>query len=185
MTENDVLDAHVAGFDAGQRAGYELAGGDLAARLIAMGPELAALSVRYEGDRWNEATIASWARDAVGVLRQLVEVIGGQDHPDADVIASVVAERARQDAKWGAPHDPARGDGTGEQYEPRARHAKLRTDAHAAAGRLTWMDILAEEVAEAFAESDPVRLRAELVQVAAVAVKWVRVLDSRQGRVRK
>ena len=36
-----------------------------------------------------------------------------------------------------------------------------------------------EEVAEAFAEADVRRLRAELVQCAAVAVKWVEAIDRR------
>ena len=34
-----------------------------------------------------------------------------------------------------------------------------------------------EEVAEAFEEHDPARLRSELVQVAAVAVAWVEKID--------
>ncbi len=142
MTENDVLDAHVAGFDAGQRAGYELAGGDLAARLIAMGPELAALSVRYEGDRWNEVTIASWARDAVGALRRVVEVIGGPKHPDADVIASVIAERARQDAKWGVPTDLP--DGTGPDEHPLLLHGPDNVGLFPGPFRVSAASLLAE-----------------------------------------
>ncbi|WP_217183393.1 hypothetical protein [Streptomyces sp. AC495_CC817] len=42
----------------------------------------------------------------------------------------------------------------------------------------TWWHILREEVFEAAAESDPAALRAELVQVAAVAVKMIDALDS-------
>lgn len=49
------------------------------------------------------------------------------------------------------------------------------------AGRGTWRDILAEEFNEALAESDPDRLRAELVQVAAVAVNWVEAIDRREA----
>lgn len=47
--------------------------------------------------------------------------------------------------------------------------ARLRT--------LTWRDILMEEVAEALAEEDPRRLRAELVQVGAVVASWVEKID--------
>jgi hypothetical protein len=47
----------------------------------------------------------------------------------------------------------------------------------AAHGEVTWLDILLEEVAEAFAESDLVKLRTELIQVAAVAVRWVEAID--------
>jgi hypothetical protein len=49
-------------------------------------------------------------------------------------------------------------------------------------GYLDWLHILREEVAEAFAESDPAKLRAELVQVAAVAVNWVEAIDRRAAR---
>jgi hypothetical protein len=41
--------------------------------------------------------------------------------------------------------------------------------------------VLDEEVWEAFAESDPAKLRAELVQVAAVAFRWIEALDARKG----
>ena len=35
------------------------------------------------------------------------------------------------------------------------------------------------ELSEALAETDPTRLRAELLQVAAVAVRWVTAIDER------
>ena len=46
-----------------------------------------------------------------------------------------------------------------------------------ASGRGSWRHILREEFHEALNESDPVLLRAELVQVAAVAVKWIDAID--------
>jgi hypothetical protein len=48
-------------------------------------------------------------------------------------------------------------------------------------GTITWEHILTEEWAEAIAEDDPVALRAELIQVIAVAVKWVEAIDRRAG----
>ena len=167
-----------AAFDQGHCMAYNLAGGDLGARMIAVGPELSALLVDYQRHRWLPS-VSVWAARAEKVLTGIVEeIVRSYPHPDTDVIASVALERARQDAKWGEPTD--RPDGTGGPRRERAADAaKNRTDAHAAAGSLTWQHILAEEVAEAFAESDPVALRAELVQVAAVAVKWVRMIDSR------
>lgn len=167
-----------AAFDQGHRMAYNLGGGDLGARMIAAGPDLSELLAEYERVRWSPSA-SVWAARAEKVLRGLVrEISGDHPHPDADVMASVVLERARQDAKWGEPTD--RPDGTGGARRVRAaENAKNRTDAHAADGSLTWEHILAEEVAEAFAETDPVALRAELVQVAAVAVKWVRMLDAR------
>lgn len=91
-------------------------------------------------------------------------------------LANVAAERTRQDAKWGEQNHP---DGTGEMYARDAENARFRCQRAAAKGEVTWQHILDEEVAEAYAESDPVKLRAELVQVAAVAVAWVDAIDRR------
>ena len=93
------------------------------------------------------------------------------------VLADVAAERAAQDATWGFREHP---DGTGPEYAAEADRAK-RAVADAGGG-LTWRHILHEEVLEAFAEDDPERLRAELIQVAAVAVKWAQALDLRARR---
>jgi hypothetical protein len=92
------------------------------------------------------------------------------------VLGEVATERARQDAKWGEQNHR---DGTGCQYVERAEYERIRTNNAAADGTLTWRHILAEEVYEAFAEADPARLRAELVQVAAVAIAWAEALDRR------
>ncbi|MBO4273384.1 hypothetical protein [Microbispora triticiradicis] len=92
------------------------------------------------------------------------------------VLSDVAAERAAQDAMWGV-QDHA--DGTGPGYGPEADLAKRAVTDAAAEGRLTWRHILHEEVLEAFAEDDADRLRDELIQVAAVAVKWVQDLDRR------
>ncbi|MCK2219089.1 hypothetical protein MF672_035630 [Actinomadura sp. ATCC 31491] len=95
----------------------------------------------------------------------------------AVVLADVAAERAAQDARFGMQELP---DGTGgDGVAVRRDSARDETDAAAREGGLTWRHILAEEVLEAFAETDPARLRAELVQVAAVAVKWAQALDRR------
>lgn len=106
-------------------------------------------------------------------------------------LAEVADERVRQDAKWGEQNHP---DGTGtnwvDQIRPafgwngsEAEHAaKLaRVDCQRAArrGDVTWLRILREEVAEAFAETEPAALRAELIQVAAVAVAWAEAIDRR------
>lgn len=52
-------------------------------------------------------------------------------------------------------------------------------DRAAASGVLAWRDVLLEEVHEALAESDQDRLRAELLQVAAVCAAWISDIDSR------
>ncbi len=70
------------------------------------------------------------------------------------VIAEVIAERKRQDAKWGAD--------------------RMLPDSE-------WLTILAEEfgeVARAMQESTPVE--EEIVQVAAVAVAWMECVARRK-----
>jgi len=89
----------------------------------------------------------------------------------------VFYERGAQDARWGEQNHP---DGTGLPTDKAsANFARLITDTNAKEGRLTFRDILHEEVAEAFAETEPNKLRAELIQVAAVAVAWVEAIDRR------
>lgn len=94
----------------------------------------------------------------------------------------IVRERLRQLDKWGPQEHP---DGTGEHLAQFADKMRAAADRAAAEGKITWRDILAEETFEAFAESDPARLRSELVQVAAVAVAWIEDIDNREfARVR-
>lgn len=95
------------------------------------------------------------------------------------VLGEVENERARQEAKWGEQNHP---DGTGVlgNETELADLCKKATDEAFEAGRGTWKHILREEYAEAMAESDPARLREELVQVAAVAVAWIEAIDRRQ-----
>ena len=89
----------------------------------------------------------------------------------------VDAERRRQLDKFGEQHHP---DGTAEDAaEHIANTARRECDEAFAAGRGTWAHVLTEEVTEALAESDPARLRTELIQVAAVCAAWVSDLDCR------
>lgn len=106
------------------------------------------------------------------------------------VLQGVAAERLRQEAKWGEQNHP---NGTGAEglllddvSDPRhgirrfkalRNDAIVQTDLRATDGTLTYADIFVEEVFEALAEEDPARLRAELIQCAAVAVAWVEKID--------
>jgi len=93
------------------------------------------------------------------------------------VLAEIAAERDRQDVKWGQQQHP---DGTGNLEQGKAAEsARDWCKSAFGSGYGTWSDILAEEVAEANAERDPAKLRAELVQVAAVAVAWIEAIDRR------
>lgn len=106
------------------------------------------------------------------------------------VLLDIHKERTTQNCKWGEQNHP---DGTGPDvrlfdlevlptYGTCARIGRNHADELAADGRSLWAPILLEEVFEALAEHDPARLRAELVQVAAVATAWVEALD--RGGVR-
>lgn len=67
----------------------------------------------------------------------------------------------------------------------RGGHARVasawkRTNAaRSSAGLLAWDGIVLEEVYEAFAEKDPVLIRAELVQAAAMCAKAILALDAK------
>lgn len=94
-----------------------------------------------------------------------------------DFAEAIDAERSRQIAKFGDQRHP---DGTGlTGDDERANSARHMCQAMAERGEVTWRDILWEEVAEALAESDSAKLRAELIQVAAVCAAWVSDLDRR------
>jgi hypothetical protein len=113
-----------------------------------------------------------------------------------DVLAEVAEERVRQAVKHGdQSHLP---NGTGPalilrdlpQYQSasRADHLAVWAKARCKAasqneggdGSITFEHILTEEWGEAIAESDPVKLRAELIQLAAVAVQWIQAIDRRE-----
>lgn len=126
--------------------------------------------------------------------------------PEARAIArEVLAERDAQDQKWGRAQLADVPDGTGGGTQPLhfmgrsdvddasmayaelvAQAAKDDTDTHAddpyEYGPVTYRHILLEEVFEALAEAEgTAELRAELVQVAAVAMKWIEAFDIRTG----
>lgn len=102
-------------------------------------------------------------------------------------LGEVLAERVRQDTKWGQQNHP---DGTGPYVSfamgpcymiDAAENARARCQGNAL-GEDNWRDILLEEVFEALAEGDRDGLRRELIQVAAVAVAWVEAIDRRGPR---
>lgn len=103
-----------------------------------------------------------------------------------DVLAEVLHERGRQRARYGENDDLENGTGPYVRWlEPLSPAAAkyiehdLRTsyEAHEARhGKPTWRHLVLEEVAEAFQESDPGRLREEVLQVAALCVSWLEKL---------
>lgn len=97
------------------------------------------------------------------------------------VLEDVRDERQRQRDKWGDDSADDHPDGTSARnYGDVANMARTMTNAAAIGGAATWRHIIMEELYEALAAVDPVRLRAELVQVAAVAVSWIEAIDRRE-----
>lgn len=94
------------------------------------------------------------------------------------VLRDVAAERVRQVRLHGDQvHLP---DGTGGQSRAnRAAAARGLVELASQHGLVTFTAILSEEFHEALAETDPTRLRDELVQLAAVAVQWAEAIDRR------
>lgn len=99
------------------------------------------------------------------------------------VLMEVQAERIRQHKKWGEQNHP---DFPKHSYTERskieaienAEEAKRICEEHFANNDPNWVVILLEEIAESLAEQDNrAKLRAELIQVAAVAVGWIEKLD--------
>lgn len=107
---------------------------------------------------------------------------------DGAVLAQVAFERIKQDAQWGQqdwpsvvsrdhPHLVALYYGI-----PSADTARRLCQEAYAGDRVTWAHILIEEVAEAVGCLDEKAMRAELIQVAAVAVAWVQAIDRRAAK---
>ena len=94
------------------------------------------------------------------------------------VVDDVIAELHRAIDRW--PDTDAYPDGTGgggrETWRTLAQNSCDRAYRE---GRCTWTHVLDEEASEALADTDPVKLRAELVQVAAMAIRWATAIDAR------
>jgi len=96
------------------------------------------------------------------------------------VYDEVKAERERQDARFGPQDHPSyQGNGTDRQD---AQWARDVYEFARSAGRLTWREILDEEVAEVYASADDAERRRELIQVAAVAIAEVEAIDRRGAK---
>ncbi|MFJ3958592.1 hypothetical protein [Arthrobacter sp. NPDC090010] len=105
----------------------------------------------------------------------------------SDLLALVSQELLAQEKKWGPQDYP---DGTGPQntwaYRGRAQDVREQswreTDVHSDLGSVTFRHILAEEMFETFAETDPEKLSTELVHVAAVALQWAAAIGRRAAK---
>lgn len=94
----------------------------------------------------------------------------------SDVLDEVLQERLAQEQKWGEQNH-TNGPVIPKRFADQARNA---CEALFSQGKGSWSDILHEEFWEAMVEcDDDPKLRAELVQVAAVAVAWIECIDRR------
>lgn len=94
-----------------------------------------------------------------------------------EVLNLIFGEVKRQHVLWGEQSHP---DGTGAPGMKGLVEAVQEANRQREeSGELTFQDILEEEFLEAVAETDPTRLKEELIQVAAVAVTWVMAIDRR------
>lgn len=133
-----------------------------------------AFDVLSESENYSDRGRSAMVRRYVGLRRRAVHP---QDRTIGAVLAEVAGERHRQVHKWGIQHRP---DGTGGPVmRDQAESMKSRCQYLAEHGGADWRAVLLEEVYEALAEEDPAALRAELVQVAAVAAAWIEDIDSR------
>jgi hypothetical protein len=95
------------------------------------------------------------------------------------VISDVTEERLRQHQKWGEQDlplwkvDPA--------FKEMAKFVKEDCNYAIEHNKLGWIHILSEEFYEVLAENDPEKLRAELVQLAAVAVQVAEYIDRKKN----
>jgi hypothetical protein len=93
-------------------------------------------------------------------------------------LLKIASERYRQDEKWGTQEYQ---DGTGSQdYKDLCKEAKRHCEHKASIGNQSWAAVLLEEVYEALEETDPEKLGAELIQVAAVCIAWVECIARRK-----
>jgi hypothetical protein len=97
---------------------------------------------------------------------------------DDSLLDDLLTAIAHAEDKFGRQYDVP--DGTGDAEETFYRD-QARLDCQEAFGRGdgTWRHILTEEFYEATAEDDPTALRAELLQVAAVALRWADAINHR------
>jgi hypothetical protein len=141
----------------------------------------------------HQRTIECLAWDEIKRLRAEIEslrgapVVAGELTPKT-VFDEVKAELTRAQAKFPDQHLPNFPERMDWDHAAAERdQAQELTDRCHASGVVTWWHVLREEIYEAFAESNPAKLRAELVQVAAMAIRWIEDLESApvEGREEK
>jgi hypothetical protein len=113
--------------------------------------------------------------DALAPARAVIHRLG--------IFSEIKAERARQDAKWGEQNHPMRREDENaiKFFKTMSAQTRELCDALEFLKKVTWYDILIEEVFEVFDEGSPAKQRDELVQVIAVGVAMIECIDRKEG----
>ena len=99
--------------------------------------------------------------------------------PTLDVLLEIRDERRRQDLKWGQQNHPWN-HGYSWAHLTTAARARTKVNTLARKHRLDYAGILAEEFYETLEADTLQAARAELIQVAAVAVAAIESIDRNQ-----
>jgi hypothetical protein len=119
-------------------------------------------------------------RENAALRREVAGHVRRTEDPIWATLLEVYAETQRQEARYGADNEVAL-DGTGPDstiWWPLSTRgaawveSAFRLNYESRTGSISWAHLVREEVAEAFKESDPARLREELTQVAALCANW-------------
>jgi hypothetical protein len=92
------------------------------------------------------------------------------------VIEEILVGLERPDENWAERDYP---DGTsGHAAFLIARH-RAQTEKRRTEGRLSWRDLVDEQITEVFATTDAVELRAGLVRLGVIVAAWAEAIDRR------
>lgn len=116
------------------------------------------------------------------MVARVADLFGGR--PDVvasrgflEIMSQIFDERLRQELKFGVQDHP---DGTSEKHRELSDKKREANQKAFREGNPTFAKIATEEFFEVMAEEDPVKLRNELIQLAAVCVQWAQAIDRRE-----
>ena len=132
------------------------------------------------GPGWVEAGLRQSRENAIAAWNRRDCISGTRFR----IFAEIDAERKRQHEEWGEQNHPMLLNGIISDINPPIcvikRLAEIAKRKGSLSKKLSWFNILMEEVYETFAETDPKKQREEMVQVAAVAVQIIEYLDRKE-----
>jgi hypothetical protein len=118
----------------------------------------------------DDQTLAEMPPDAAEQVQRWVDT--------NDVLEDFAQERRAQFQQWGEQTIPF---GTGDFiFGMMSDNYRAVCQDRTAEGTVTWADVLLEEVFEALAELDPLKLKDELIQVGAVVTAIIERINKQQ-----